>query len=291
MEVRIQDRLVGVGVIDKPEPTEHRFPLPTIAAKESVLVSLEADRTWRSADVYPGSLDPHAMSVAVTALGFRELYDRCTRETAPSLEWKEGDWPWLAVDARKTFDVRLRVAHPRPWLALRYLESPGTRFTVLHGATKLATVAPRFRGDNRWVTTSWPLPEREPDRGIPVSLSTESELSLAHVWAFAPPARYSRETAPFLPWTESNVGAFFTVGGETQLPFEGPGERVRIDYLAEAGRGLSVQLGEARPVRLETPPRPEWKTAFLRINPGQEPVLRLKQLETLAPCVRTIAVE
>jgi hypothetical protein len=143
------------------------------------------------------------------------------------------------------------------------------------------------------VKPSWPVvtfPIDETSGVADLTIDPKTELWLAGVWPFAPPADYSPANAPFLPWI-ARPFPHFVVEGSVLLPVstsrcEDHPCAVRIEYLAERGRDFSLALegGPRRSFAFGDLAVPEWRferiatgtpgTASVRIEPqGTTPIL------------------
>jgi hypothetical protein len=221
------------------------------------------------------------------------LSDHYTAESSPYLGWHFGGaWPLLMLHAGQSVDLPFRIPHPRPWLALRYLHGAETRFTLDSKDTRVADVQPSA-APPAWIVRTWPLPGAEPTRPVSVTVTTGAELWLAHAWVFAPPVRYDPDTSPFLWWTVRGKEACVWMPGETRLPLDLSGCtrcRVRLEYLADKGRELSLRVGTAPAQPLSTAVPPQWKTVSLPIA-ADGPFLTFRQEGTAVPSLHTIVVE
>jgi len=182
------------------------------------------------------------------------------------------------------------VAPSESWASTRYAERPGTRFYVgARGQVPLLVTAPRGAGD-RWVLGTWPLGTHDSRSTATLVISADSEVWLGALWAFEPPRRYDAVTAPYLPWGPDGAGGTsLPIVGEVILPLTaavGQPRSVRLEYLAERGRRLSVTIG-GRTEELAAAVSPTWRTVELPVE-GSPPVLRLTQTRKLYPLVRWI---
>lgn len=216
--------------------------------------------------------------------------DRYTLQTAPFLEWRPGAWPWLLIPSGAALELPLRTNGEAPWVAVRYAGRPGTHFRMTFASGSTVTVEPPPTS-GRWVTSTWPM-GRAPESNNALTLLADSDLWVAHIWAFAPLSRYQVDTSPFLPWVEG--AQCFPIDGETRLPLSrsenGTGAVVEIEYLAEKGRTLSVSVEGGPPRVLEVSEPAAWRTAHIPVASAPLVTLTLTQTETLVPMVRSIVL-
>jgi hypothetical protein len=209
------------------------------------------------------------------------------RETAPILEWQEGEWPWLRLAAGSPLELPLAAPPEGGWIALRYLRRPETRFSLAAGTTagagetSLLAIEPPG-GPAAWTVALLPAPVT-PGTAVPLSLRLRpgSEVWLAGLWSFAPPADYTPETAPFLAWNFRPFAAF-SLAAPIRLPLAAPAAgtpagAIRLEVLAQPGRSFALALGDgpARSFDFSTLAVPEWRTLDLPAPPGRPAVLRL----------------
>jgi hypothetical protein len=216
-------------------------------------------------------------------------------ESAPYLEWQGGAWPWLRVAAGRTLELPLAVSPERSWIALRYRRGPATDFALTAGRAEALRVRPSTAPEG-WPTAAFPAPVT--DGRFSLALHPASEVWLAGVWSFAPPAAYTPETAPFLPWSVLPYPAF-TVLEPVRLPLaacpEGSSCTIRLEALTGPNGGLSVMLGDgpARDLDASTQEAPqetpEWRSLDLPAPPGRPAVVRLTPRGTAPVVVRRLA--
>jgi hypothetical protein len=208
------------------------------------------------------------------------------RETAPLLEWQEGAWPWLRLASGSPLELPLAPPPEGGWIALRYLRGPDTRFSLAAGTadtagtpaeTPLLAVEPQG-GAAAWTAALVPAPVTATP--LSLRLSPRSEVWLAGLWSFAPPAAYTPEAAPFLAWNFRPFAAF-SVAEPIRLPLAAsssaasPGA-IRLEVLAEPGRGFSLAVGDApaQSFDFSTLAAPEWRTFDVPAPPDRPAVLR-----------------
>ena len=209
------------------------------------------------------------------------------RETASLLEWQEGTWPWLRLAAGSPLELPLAPPPERGWIALRYLRRPETRFSLAAGGAGDAREPPLLAveppgGPEAWTVALLPAPVTVAP--LRLCLSPRSEVRLAGLWSFAPPAAYTPETAPFLAWNFRPFAAF-SLADPIRLPLAAPSEAsagaspatIRLEVLAEPGRGFFLALGDApaQSFDFSTLAAPEWRTLDVPAPLGQPAVLRL----------------
>ncbi len=212
------------------------------------------------------------------------------RETAPLLEWQEGAWPWVRLAAGSPLELPLAPPPEGAWIALRYLHGPVTSFTVTAeaaegtedsgAATALAIAANRRPAD--WPVALFPAPSSSGvAKPLTLRFNPRSEVWLAGLWTFAPPAAYTPEAAPFLGWSFRPFAAF-SLTDAIRLPLDAPpagtsASVIRLEVLAEPGRNFSLAL-EGRPAQsfdFSTLAAWEWRTLDIPAPPGKPAVLRL----------------
>ncbi len=202
------------------------------------------------------------------------------RDTAPLLEWQEGEWPWLRLAAGSPLELPLAVPPEGGWIALRYLHGPETSFAVTAGDAGDAGETPALAVDAKAGPADWPValfpisPSSGTAAPLTLRLSPRSEVWLAGVWSFSPPAAYTPETAPFLPWNLRPFAAF-SLTEPIRLPLAAASSGassvvIRLEVLAEPGRGFSLALGDAPAQSFDFSPLapPEWRTLDVPAPPG-----------------------
>ncbi|HSU84735.1 MAG TPA: hypothetical protein VLR69_20135, partial [Thermoanaerobaculia bacterium] len=164
--------------------------------------------------------------------------------SAPYLEWQTGDWPWFRAYAAQPLELPLAVSPQRSWVAVRYLRAPGVAFTVTDAAGRRLEEVRAPAG----VRPAWPLavfPLAGPSvEAADLTLRPTTEVWLAGVQSFSPPADYTPESAPFLPWALRPV-LQFQVEAPLQLPLSTPGCEsrpcsLRLDVFAGPGRSFAL---------------------------------------------------
>ncbi len=189
-------------------------------------------------------------------------------ESAPYLAWQGGSWPWLRLHHGLALQLPLSTPGAGSWIALRYRQVPETSFTVKAGDGPLRRVrAPAGAGES-WPSTTLPVAAGQGESTL--TIQPESEVWLAGVWSFAPPASYTPQGSAFLSWNLQPFPAF-TVSQPIALPLANPACaqpdlscRLEIEYLAEQGRDFDLEIeGAGAPVRLGTSAAPQWQTTAL----------------------------
>lgn len=214
-----------------------------------------------------------------------------TAESAPYLEWQPGAWPWLRIYAGKPIELPLSGEGDGRWAALRYLRAPGVRFTVSgSGVPSPLPIRSEAAAPVGWPALLFPLPGGKSP--AEVVLKAETDVSIAGLWSFQPPAAYTPETAPFLTWALDAEPAF-KVDQPLRLPLAAGSGPVRFEVLAEAGRELAAGLegaplteiafGGARSGRA-----PEWRALELAASPGTAAVLRIEPRGRLGAFIRRL---
>jgi hypothetical protein len=201
-----------------------------------------------------------------------QVPSRYTLESAPYLDWQPGAWPWLRVYAGEPLELPLTPRSENSWAAVKYLRNPKTTFSVRADATRLLDVQPEPVSAPSWPIAVFPLP-----RGVTsVVLDPLSEVWIGGFTAFAPPAEYTPESAPFLDWMEHPEPAF-VVGTPTRLPLSTRACQrrpcsVELKFLAEPSREFSLAV-EHRGLRVFSfaGVRPSWQTATLEVPAGVLP--------------------
>jgi hypothetical protein len=224
-----------------------------------------------------------------------------TAEAAPLLPWREGSWPWLRQLAGEPLEMPLTLPSPETWGAVKFLR-PGTplRFDLVEeGATRLQVRSPRVQ------TPYWPVlafPIEDDDGETVLTLRPETEVWIAGLWTFAPPARYTPESSPFLGWIPGGEPSF-AVHEATRLPVEAedcPSDpcRIRIGYVAAPGRELAVSVegGERRELAILPGEAPGWRTVVLAVPSAGEgrndtAVVRIEPRGALPALLNLIEVE
>ena len=215
-----------------------------------------------------------------------------TAASAPYLDWLPGAWPWLRVYAGQPLELPFAARGDSTWMAIKYLRDAKTGFSVQAGGLPPVQFA-GFPG----TAPSWPtaiLPLRA--GSATVTIQPRSEVWLAGVWSFAPPAAYTPESAPFLSWIVRPFPAF-VVEAPADLPLA-PCPRsacaIRLEVLAEPGRDLAVSIegGPAQVLTFGDVKIPEWRTATLAVpGPGRPAMparVRLEPRGRLAAEVRRL---
>ncbi|HEY9422358.1 MAG TPA: hypothetical protein VIW92_13150, partial [Thermoanaerobaculia bacterium] len=210
-------------------------------------------------------------------------------DSAPFLEWQSGSWPWFQAYAGQPLELPLAAAPERSWVALRYLRKPGVAFRITDGAGPGLDVRVPADASPSWPFATFPLGTPRPEA---FAVQPESEVWLAGLWPFSPPAAYSPESAPFLPWIPRPFPQLI-VEGPLRLPLAAPdcaSCTFRIEYLAERGRDFTMTLdGVARTFSFDDLAVPEWRTerlpstgaAVVAIEPrGKSILIRSLALET-----------
>jgi hypothetical protein len=224
-----------------------------------------------------------------------------TAETVPLLPWREGSWPWLRQLAGEPLEMPLALPSPEAWGAVKFLR-PNTplRFDLVEeGATRLQVRSPQVQ------TPYWPVlafPIEDDDGETVLTLRPETEVWIAGLWTFAPPARYTPESAPFLGWLPGSEPSF-AVYEATRLPVEAedcPSDpcRIRIGYVAAPGRELAVSVegGERRELAPLPGEAPGWRTVVLAVPSAGEgrddtAVVRIEPRGALPALLNLIEIE
>ncbi|HEY2737316.1 MAG TPA: hypothetical protein VGK45_02860, partial [Thermoanaerobaculia bacterium] len=214
-----------------------------------------------------------------------------TAQTAPYLEWQTGAWPWLRLYAGKPIELPLGGEGDGRWAALRYLRAPGDRFSVSgSGVPSPFTVRPAATARAAWPAVLFPLP----DGASPaqVILTPQTDIAIAGLWSFRPPAAYSPETAPFLSWRLGAEPAF-AADQPVLLPLAAGTGPVRLAVLAQTGREVAVgleggALTEIAPGDAAGTRPPEWRTLELAAPPGTAAVLRIEPRGRFAALIRRL---
>ncbi|HSS52258.1 MAG TPA: hypothetical protein VLX28_25225, partial [Thermoanaerobaculia bacterium] len=214
-----------------------------------------------------------------------------TAASAPWLDWQTGAWPWLRAYAGEPLELPL-AAGEATWVAVRYLKDATTRFAVQAGSLPPVELAGSAGTVPSWPMVTLPLPP--PDGGpVTVSLQPRSEVWLAGVWSFAPPAAYTPESVPFLGWILRPYSAF-TVQAPVDLPLARclrAACAVRLEVLAEAGRDLAVTIqdGASQTLGFDDVKAPEWRTMILDVSdPSRTVVVHFEPRGRLAPEIRRL---
>jgi hypothetical protein len=221
-----------------------------------------------------------------------------TAASAPFLQWQEGSWPWLRNAAGQPLEMPLALPSPETWGAVKFLR-PGTplHFDIVEeGTSRLLVRSPRVQ------TPYWPVlafPIGDDDGETVLTLRPETEVWLAGLWTFAPPARYTPESAPFLEWI-AGAQPSFVVQEAMRLPVEAedcPSDpcRIRIGYVAAPGRELTVTIegGERQELGAVPGETPSWRTVVLAAPSGREDtaVVRIEPSGSLPALLNLIEVE
>jgi hypothetical protein len=220
-----------------------------------------------------------------------ERYDFAS---SPFLEWQPGAWPWFRLFPGQPLELPLATAAPSPWVGLKYFHAPASSFLVVAGSQLGYEVRPQPVATPHWPAVTFPLPH--PDGGpVSVDIVAESEVWLAGVWTFAPPAAYTPEVAPFLNW-DLLSGPAFSVEEPLDLPLAPPacpqgGCPIRLEYLAESGRDFSIALGDgpARALGTSGVHTPEWRSLDLAAASGEPAVVRIRPSGTSPVLIRRLA--
>lgn len=224
-----------------------------------------------------------------------------TAEAAPLLPWREGSWPWLLQRAGEPLEMPLTLPAPETWGAVKFLrpDKPLRFDLVEEEATRLQVRSPRVQ------TPYWPVvafPIEDDDGETVLTLRPETEVWLAGLWTFAPPARYTPESTPFLDWI-AGAQPSFVVQEAMRLPVEAedcPRDpcRIRVGYAAEPGRELTVSVegGERRELTILPGEAPGWRTVLLAIPSGgagreDTAVVRIEPRGSLPALLNLIEVE
>ncbi|HEX9940467.1 MAG TPA: hypothetical protein VGG03_00510 [Thermoanaerobaculia bacterium] len=207
----------------------------------------------------------------VTRAGWR-VPNRYMPETAPYLEWQPGAWPWLRVYAGLPLKLPLAPDGEGSWAAVKYLRNPVTTFSVQAGSTRLMEVRPQPVSTPFWPTAVFPLPKGSTG----VTLEPISEVWIAGLTSFAPPAEYTPESAPFLDWMERPEPAFI-VHAPMRLPLstwscQRRPCKVELKFLAQPGRDFSITVEAGRPRTFDfSGIPPAWQSAMLELEEGTVP--------------------
>jgi hypothetical protein len=175
------------------------------------------------------------------------------------------------------------------WVVLRYLRQPGAAFTVTDATgVRLDVQTPPG------TTPSWPVatfPVHAASEGVTtISLRPASEVWLADIRSFSPPADYSPESAPFLAWS-LHPDAQFPLTAPALLPLAAcaaPPCALRLEYFAEKGRDFALTVGAGAVQRLAFADvaAPGWRTLTVPA-PGAGPVVaRIEPLGAAPVLVR-----
>jgi len=223
--------------------------------------------------------DARTRTVAAANRANWRIPTRYDSGSAPYLEWEYGGWPWFRIYAGQPLELPLATPTNSPWVALKFLHSSATSFSVTVGSQPGFEVRPRRIAIPHWPTTAFPL--THDDGVVSVAIRPDSEIWLAGIWSFSPPAAYTPEVAPFLTWILSPVPAF-AVEEPLDLPLAPPAcpDRlcpIRLEYWAERGRNFSVAIGNgpARELEFSSLDKPEWRSVALEADPGRPAVVRI----------------
>jgi hypothetical protein len=240
----------------------------------------------------PGSLvvmfDPRARTVSELDRAAWRAPAGYDADSAPYLEWQPGAWPWFRVYAGQPLEMPLAVTPERSWVAVRYLRKPGVAFSVTDPAgVRLEVRAPEGVTPS-WPTVTFPAPSGD------LTLRSAGEVWLAAVRSFSPPADYAPETAPFLSWILRPFPQLL-VEAPVRLPLATPGCEarpcaLRIEYLAERGRELSLAVG-GKTLDLGSAAAPEWRSGTIPLPPGRQTVVGIEPRGALPALVRRLGWE
>ena len=213
-------------------------------------------------------------------------------DSAPFLEWQTGAWPWFRVYAGQPFEFPL-VDPTRSWAAVRYLRNPGVSFTVTNGSSPQLAVRSPENVKPSWPVVTFPVAPGAAD----LSVDPETEVWLAGIWPFAPPAEYNPETASFLPWI-ARPFPHFVIEEPVLLPVStarctGGSCGVAIEYLAERGRDFAVTVegGPKRTLTFRDVAAPEWRSEWIVASPSGVARVRIEPQGTAPLLLRRLAGE
>ncbi len=214
-----------------------------------------------------------------------------TAASAPYLDWQAGAWPWLRVYAGQPLELPFAATGDASWVAIKYLRDAKTDFAVQAGG--LPPV--RFAG-LPGVAPGWPtaaLPLRAGAGPSTITIQPRTEVWLAGVWSFSPPAAYTPESAPFLSWIVRPFPAFVVAApaGLPLAPCPQGACAIRLEVLAEPGRDLAVGVvgGAVQTLSFGDVKTPEWRTVTLAASDSGRPaVVRLTPRGRLAAKVRRL---
>jgi len=275
--------------------TYARSPAESGVANASLPVTL-AELTKRIND--PASLvlmfDRRTRTVLELNRTTWQVPERYDFASSPFLEWQPGAWPWFRLFPGQPLELPLATAAPSPWVGLKYFHAPASSFLVVAGSQLGYEVRPQPVATPHWPAATFPLPH--PDDGpVSVNIVAESELWLAGVWTFSPPAAYAPEVAPFLSWNLLS-GPAFSVEEPLDLPLAPPacpqgGCPIRLEYLAEQGRDFSLAVadGPARALGFSGVKTPEWRDIELAAAPGELAVVRIRPSGTSPVLIHRLA--
>ncbi|MFL6195903.1 MAG: hypothetical protein ACJ75H_17115 [Thermoanaerobaculia bacterium] len=198
--------------------------------------------------------------------------DRYDAEATPYLEWQAGSWPWFRVFAGEPLELPLAVSRERSWVAVRYLRQPGAAFAVTDGAGPGLDIRVPAGTNPSWPVATLPVDGATGE--ATVTVRPESEVWLAFVRSFSPPADYTPESAPFLSWIIQPFPQF-PLDGPIRLPLAADGCAVApcavgIEFLAEKGRDFALRVGDGavRNVSFQDTATPEWRSIQIQVPAG-----------------------
>lgn len=221
-----------------------------------------------------------------------------TAASAPHLRWQEGSWPWFRSAAGQPLEMPLALPSPETWGAVKFLRpNAPLHFDIVEAETpRLQVRSPRVQSPY-WPVLAFPIGDADGETVL--TLRPETEVWLAGLWTFAPPARYTPQSAPFLDWSPGSH-PLFVVPEAMRLPLEAedcPSDpcRIRIGWAAERGRELvvAVEGGESRELAIQPGETPGWRTVILSAPSGSEDtaVVRIEPRGTLPSLINLVEVE
>lgn len=226
--------------------------------------------------------DPKTLSMVELNRMTWKVSREYTAANAPLLDWNEANPASFRMAAGERLDLPLYVPDGVSWAAVQLLRAPGPlQLDIAQGDALRLAVRPRPLQTPYWAVIPFPL-EREDDGTTVLSLQAGSDLSIAGLWPFAAPERYTPESAPFLSWWVY-TGATLIVTEPLRLPLSlrscrAEGCAVRIEYLAEPGRDLTVSVegGERRELTFPAGAPVAWQTLTLAAGPNDTAVVHVE---------------
>lgn len=171
-----------------------------------------------------------------------------TPETAPSLDWQDGAWPWLNLSPEQILNLALKnPAKDQPWLAIYNLVQEGRDVTVEVNGEVIGELMAPSNQEPTWLNETMPLPPGQLET-IELALRGTGTIpaNFAQVGLFGPQQVYNAENNQAL-WWDGEGFLKLAPGTSLSLPFTPcltATCQLSITYLAEPESDFSIIMNE-----------------------------------------------